>query len=105
MILPPKSALFHGRKRLDELFTKLDIKYRVVMESSNVELSSVYSEMGLGISFATIVKGLPNIQKRNLNFISLNHYFEPEYIALVMRKDKVLPSFKTDFINILFEKH
>ncbi len=105
LILPPKSLLFHGRKRLEELFTELDIEYRVVMESSNVELSSIYSEMGLGISFATVVKGLPNIQKRNLSFISLKHYFEPEHIALVMRKDKVLPSFKTDFINVLFERH
>lgn len=104
LILPPRSAQFHGRKRLEELFAKLDIAYRVVMESTNVELSSVYSEMGLGISFATIVKGRPNIQKRNLAFISLNHLFEPEYIALVMRKDKALPSFKTDFINVLFTK-
>lgn len=105
LIFPPKSALFYGRKRLEELFSQLDIEYRVIMESSNVELSSVYSEMGLGVSFATIVKSLPTIQKRNLRYISLNHYFEPEHIALVMRKDKVLPSFKKDFINVLFEKH
>lgn len=75
------------------------------MESSNVELSSVYSEMGIGASFATIVRGLTTIQERNLSYISLKEYFEPEYIALVMRKDKVLPLFKTDFIKVLFEKH
>ncbi|MDR3586427.1 MAG: LysR family transcriptional regulator [Desulfosporosinus sp.] len=102
LILPPKSALV--RTKLDELFSKLGINYRVVMESSNVELSSVYTEMGMGISFATILKERPNIENRNLRFISLNHYFEADYVTLAMRKNVIFPSFKTDFINILFDK-
>jgi len=102
LILPPKSAL--GRIKLDELFSKLGINYRVVMESSNVELSSVYTEMGMGISFATIIKERPNIEKRNLRFISLNHYFEADHVTLAMRKNIILPSYKTDFVNVLFDK-
>ncbi len=104
LILPPKGAEFHGRRRLDELFSKLGLSYRVIMETSNVELSSVYSEMGLGVSFATIVKDLQVIKKRNIVFIPLTHYFEPEYIVLVMRKNKTLPSFKSDFIDLLFNR-
>ena len=103
LILPPKLAL--GRIKLDELFKRLGINYRVVMESSNVELSSVYTEMGMGISFATVAKDRPNIEKRNLRFISLNHYFEADFITLAMRKDKIFPLYKTDFINILFDKN
>ena len=102
LILPPKSALV--RIKLDELFSKLDINYRVVMESSNVELSSVYTEMEMGISFATLLKERPNIEKRNLWFISLNHYFQPDYVTLAMRKNVILPSYKSDFINILFDR-
>lgn len=104
LILPPQGAEFHGRRRLDELFSKLGLEYRVIMETSNVELSSVYSEMGLGVSFATVVKGLPAIKKRNIVFISLAHYFKPEYIVVVMRKDRKLASFKAAFIDVLFGK-
>lgn len=104
LILPPKGAEFHGRRKLDELFSKLGLSYRVIMETSNVELSSVYSEMGLGVSFATIVKDFTVNKKRNIGFIPLTHYFEPEYIVLVMRKNKTLPSFKSAFIDLLFKR-
>lgn len=104
LILPPKGVEFYGRRRLDELFNKLELEYRVIMETSNVELSSVYSEMGLGVSFATIVKDFTVNKKRNIVFIPLAHYFEPEYIVLVMRKNKTLPSFKSDFIDLLFNR-
>ncbi|KLU63202.1 HTH-type transcriptional regulator CysB [Peptococcaceae bacterium CEB3] len=100
LILPPRSAM--GRTKLDELFSKLDIKYRVAMESSNVELSSVYTEMGLGVSFATLVKEHPNIEDRNLQFISLSHYLEADYVALAMRKATSFPSYKANFVNVLF---
>lgn len=66
LILPPRSAL--GRIKLDELFSKLGINYRIVMESSSVELSSVYNRDGHG------------------NFLCY------------------LPSFKTNFANVLCDK-
>ncbi len=101
LIFPPKSH--SGRQRLEDHFQKLGLNYHVIMESSNVELSSVYVGMGLGISFATLVRDLPIIQQRNLEFIPLNHYFKTDYIAIVIRKDKVLTPFKKAFINMLFE--
>ena len=60
----------------------------IVMESSNVELSSLYVEMGFGISFATVVKDLPKLTKRKLEFLPMDHLFKPDYIVMVMRKDK-----------------
>ncbi|MCL5957766.1 MAG: LysR family transcriptional regulator [Chloroflexi bacterium] len=105
LILPPKGAGFHYRKKLDELFSLHGLEYRVVMESSNVELSSVYCEMGLGVSFATIVEDIPTIEtvkKRNLVFIPLSPYFEPDYIALVMRRNAVLPSYRKAFVETIF---
>ena len=102
LILPPKSVRYTYRRRLEERFQKLGLDYHIVMESSNVELSSVYVEMGLGISFATIVKDLPALKERKLEFLPMNQIFKPDYIAVVMRKDKTLASYKSAFINILF---
>jgi DNA-binding transcriptional LysR family regulator len=101
LILPPINLIY--RSNLEEKFQKLGIEYHVIMESSNVELSSVYVEMGLGISFATIVTDLPELKKRKLEFLSMDHLFKPDYIAVVMRKDKTLTSYKRAFIENLFE--
>jgi len=100
LILPPLNLKY--RSNLEEKFQKLGIDYHVIMESSNVELSSLYVEMGLGISFATIVADLPELKKRKLAFLSMDHLFKPDYIAVVMRKDKTLISYKRAFIEILF---
>ena len=100
LIFPPKSH--SGRQSLEEHFQKLGLNYHIIMESSNVELSSVYVSMGLGISFATLVRDFPIIPQRNLEFIPLNHYFKTNYIAIVIRKDKVLTPYKKAFINMLF---
>lgn len=100
LILPPVNLKY--RSNLEERFQKLGIDYHIVMESSNVELSSLYVEMGLGISFATVVKDLPELKKRKLEFLSMDHLFKPDNIAVVMRKNKDLISYKDAFIKILF---
>jgi len=102
LILPPTNLKY--RSNLEERFQKLGIDYHIIMESSNVELSSLYVEMGLGISFATIVKVLPELKKRKLAFLSMDHLFKPDFIAVVMRKDKTMISYKSAFIKILFEE-
>jgi DNA-binding transcriptional LysR family regulator len=101
LILPPKDLRYNCRRMLEERFHKLGLDYRIVMESSNVELTSLYVEMGLGISFATVVKDLPALKQRRLEFLPVEQLFKPDYIALVMRKDKTLISYKSAFINIL----
>jgi DNA-binding transcriptional LysR family regulator len=100
LILPPINLKY--RSNLEERFQKLGIDYHVVMESSNVELSSLYVEMGLGISFATVVKDLPELKNRKLEFLPMDHLFKPDYIVVVMRKDKTLISYKQAFVKILF---
>lgn len=102
LILPPKSFKQSYRGNLETEFQKLGVDYHIIMESSNVELSSVYVEMGIGISFATVVTDLPRMKRRKLKLLSLDHVFKPDYIAVVMRKDKTLPSYKSAFIKILF---
>jgi len=102
LILPPKDLRFTCRRMLEERFQKLGLDYQIVMESSNVELTSRYVEMGLGISFATVVRDLPALKERKLEFLPMDQLFKPDYIAAVMRKDKTLTSYKSSFINILF---
>ena len=102
LILPPKDLRFTCRRILEERFQKLGLDYQIVMESSNVELTALYVEMGLGISLATVVRDLPALEKRNLAFIPMNTLLKPDFIAVVMRRDKVLTSYKSTFINILF---
>jgi DNA-binding transcriptional LysR family regulator len=102
LILPPEGLKYPGRRTIEEALRKLGASYHIIMESSNVELSSLYVELGLGLSFATIVPDLAFLEKRKLAFISLGHYFKPDFIAVVMRQDKVLAPYKRAFLEMLF---
>lgn len=102
LILPPINLRY--RIILEKKFKDLDIEYHIILESSNVELSSRYVEMGLGISFATIVEDLPGLKNRALEFLPLDHIFKPDHIVIAMRKDKSLSPYKKAFIKILFEE-
>ncbi|MBW1987148.1 MAG: LysR family transcriptional regulator substrate-binding protein [Deltaproteobacteria bacterium] len=101
LILPPPSPEATGRRRLENLFRQRGLDYHITMESSNVELSSLYVEMGLGISFATMVRDRPQPQPRQLAFIPLPQFFKPNYLALVMRKNKFLPPYQKALLDLL----
>ena len=104
LILPPKHLQHTGRILLEKEFQKNGLDYRIIMESSNIELISVYVELGLGVSCGSIVRNLPHLKKRKLEFLSLSHLFGPGYIALVMRRDKATAPYKQAFIRSLFEE-
>jgi DNA-binding transcriptional LysR family regulator len=102
LILPPKSKEYPSRNKLEELCRAHNIHFRVIMESSNVELSSLYVEMGLGISYATVDRDcLPKLKNRKLEFIPLAHYFEPEHIVVIFRRDREDKVYKKAFLNVL----
>ncbi|MGC8490847.1 MAG: LysR family transcriptional regulator [Syntrophobacteraceae bacterium] len=103
LILPPEHLQHAGRMLLEEQFRREGIEYRVIMESSNVELSSVYVELGLGVACASIVREGTQLASRNLRFLSLSHLFKPEFLALVMRKEKVMGAHMQAFIQLLVE--
>lgn len=101
LILPPKTAEHVNRLGVEERLHKLGVRYHVIMESSNVELSSVYVEMGLGVSFATVIKGLQLPRERRVQFISLSHYFEADRLAVIRGKGKALPPYKEALVEML----
>lgn len=104
LILPPKNSGFLHRIKLEELFRKHKLDYFVIMESSNVELSSLYVEMGLGVTFASIVRDLPIFEKRRLDCIPLNQILPSEYICIASRKDKKLTPYQIFFIDMLLHR-
>jgi len=101
LILPPLGQRSPGRQTLETLFQKQGLNYQVVMESSNVELSSLYVELGLGLSFATVVKNLPLARQRPLAFLPMSHYVAPDYLALIHRQDKVVLPYMQAFLDLL----
>ncbi|AEB08873.1 LysR family transcriptional regulator [Desulfobacca acetoxidans] len=105
LILPPKTPTYPRRSKMEEELKRLGLEYHIIMESSNVELSSLYVEMGLGITLATLVKKeLPELHARQLAFLPLTHYFPPDWITVLMRKNKLLTSYQSAFLNILLGK-
>ncbi|MFA5110397.1 MAG: LysR family transcriptional regulator [Desulfobaccales bacterium] len=100
LILPPPGHESGGRHFLEDRFRRLGLTCRIILESSNVELSARYVETGLGLAFATLARHLP--RPGRLAFIPLGHYFKPDHLALVTRRDKLLPPYKLAFINLLF---
>jgi DNA-binding transcriptional LysR family regulator len=99
LILPPKSLDSSTRRLMDQRFATEGIEFRVIMESSNVELSSRYVEAGIGISFATIAKGLDPLAGRKIRFLPMAKYFNPDHIALVCGKGKALALHVENFIS------
>ncbi len=102
LILPPKTGEFPYRTKIEELFREHGLGYLTIMESSNVELSALYVEMGLGVSFATIVLGLPVFKQKRLGYVPLSHLIPAEYLCAALRKDKILGSFQKIFLEMLF---
>ncbi len=101
LILPPPGM---GRERLEARLNSLGVDYRVVMESANVELSALYVEKGLGVSFATVIQGAPWLEHRNLAFIALDKGFPPDYLAIITRRgQKIMPT-QEAFIQGLMKK-
>jgi DNA-binding transcriptional LysR family regulator len=103
LIVPPASQQHGWRSELDELLRREGVSHHILMESSNADLSSMYVEMGLGVSFATIVRDLPTLRKRKLAYVSLAHYFPDGHLAIVSRKGAHTPAYKEMFVRALLE--
>jgi len=101
LILPIKRNEPCRRTEIEQLFHDNNLDYHMVMESSSVELNVTYVELGLGISFATVVPTIPALNRPGSRFLSLNKFFKPEYLAVVFRKDKQLQRHQQVFLDVI----
>ncbi len=101
LIFPPKSGSMLNCGKLGKLFIDHNLDYFVVMESSNIEIGSHYAEMGIGISFASLVEGSPVFRHRKLARVSLDHLLAPEYMCIVTRTDKKTTPYQETFLSML----
>jgi hypothetical protein len=59
----------------------------------------------LGVAFATVAQDLPILKERKLEFISLSHYYESDYVAIVAKKNRDLPLYKSAFADMIMSSH
>ena len=103
-ILPPPYVKSSIRLKMESLFESHGLACNISMGSSNAFLSIKYTEMGQGLSFFMATEELARQLPPTLKKIPLDHYFEPDYIALIMRKDKLLTMVSQAFVDILFDE-
>lgn len=103
LILPPRGLKYSARANLEDRLEAEGLSYRIVMESSNVFLSALYVEMGLGIASATVIHEGDLFRNRDIDLIGLDRLIEPDHLSLVMRADKKWPPYKRAFLDLLQE--
>jgi len=103
LIMPPSRMRHPGRSMLEKYTQKAGIALKVVLESSNVELSSRFVEKGVGISFATIIESLHLLEGRALKFISIDHLLPGGKMAITMRSEATVKGARANFLKTLLE--
>ena len=100
LIVPPLQGHF-GRLLLDKAARDAALTLNVVLESSNVELSSQWVEKGLGVSFAIIVEDDFILDGRNLRFVPLDHLLPPGNLVVAIRDKNDLQGVRKSFLETL----
>ena len=105
LILSRKILEYSQRRILEKKFIQEGLNYQIVMEASNFILSSTYVELGIGITFVALGYELNKIlPQKKIAYTSIRHLFEPNYFAIVMRKNMDLRPYQEEFINLLLKK-
>ncbi len=100
LIVPPARMRHPGRLMLEKYAQQSGIALKVVLESSNVELSSRFVEKGVGISFATIIEGHHLLERRALKFIPIDHLLPSGRMAIAMRREATLTGARGNFLKL-----
>lgn len=101
LILSPRNLAYRSRQFLVNNFEQHGIDYKIVMEASTIELGSKYVEMGLGISIVPSGFELDSVKRRAVELIDVDYLFKPDYISIVMRKDKSPRHYESAFIKLM----
>ena len=101
LILPPIRRKHPGRSLLEKSARVAGLKLDIVLESSNVEISSRLVEKGLGISFATVVENTHMLKGRDLDFVPLDNLMPSGNLVVAMRGKDTMRGARSNFIKTL----
>lgn len=105
LILSPKLLKYSKRRMLEKKFIQEGLSYNIAMEASNFILASTYVELGIGIAFVALGFELNKyLPEKKVSYTSIRHLFEPNYFAIVMRKNMDLRPYKETFIDLILNK-
>jgi LysR family cys regulon transcriptional activator len=90
---------FTGRSKLDEAFSSLAIKPRVVFTAADADVIKTYVRLGLGVG---IVAKMAWDQELDSDLVALDasHLFEPSITRIGFRRDVFLRGYMYDFIEM-----
>jgi DNA-binding transcriptional LysR family regulator len=101
LIVPPPQR-HSGRLLLEKAARDATLTLDVVLESSNVELSSQWVERGLGVSFATIVEDASSlVDGRNIEFVPLDHLLPSGNLVVAIRDKDAVQGVRKSFLETL----
>lgn len=101
LILPQKDAKFTARLKIDEKFNELGLSYRASLETTNILLNADFVSRGMGISFVLSYDPIKELYGDVIDFIPMDHIFEPERISFAMRKDRWFTPAKLEFLDFI----
>lgn len=104
LIMPPRRPRHPQRALLDEMLKDKGLTPQIIVESANIELSAALVEHGIGLAFASVVRSLPTLKRKKLEFIQCTHLFKPDYLTVFTRPGLDMPSHKRAFLEMLFEE-
>ena len=64
-----------------------------------METNARFVEMGVGISFATVPRGISTLRGLAIAFVRLDHYLKPDFLSAFSRKGKILPFYKKNLLE------
>lgn len=99
LIIPPDRGRHPGWSRIKSFASKAGIPIKGAIHSSNVELSSRLVEKGLGVSFATIMEGLPILEGRSLDIVRLDHLLPVHRMVLAARDREIVRGARARFVE------
>lgn len=103
LIMPPHRMMHPCRSIIEKSALSAGLNLKVVLESSNVELSSRYVEKGLGISFASIVEDINLPKGREIQFIPIDNLLQSANISISMRSKVSLKGARANFVKTMLK--
>jgi DNA-binding transcriptional LysR family regulator len=91
-------------QRLLNSLEELKIPHQVIMESTNLVLSSRYVELGVGITIFSAWFGIDMPSKKRFRVIPIDHIIKPDHVAVFLRKDKKLQNYQNAFLTLFYNK-